>query len=97
MIHKINNSIDLVDIWRHGWDMRETSIMDNLNCKMQAHARVCKENKSEEKQVDVLISKIQALQILYLKVARNYSYVASTTAINNAAASQLPAIKLITR
>ena len=31
------------------------------------------------------------------KVARNYSYVASTTAINNAAASQLPAIKLITR
>ena len=32
-----------------------------------------------------------------LKVARNYSYVASTTAINNAAASQLPAIKLTTR
>ena len=29
-------------------------------------------------------------------VARNYSYVASATAINNAAASQLPAIKLIT-
>ena len=27
--------------------MRETSIMDNLNCKMQAHARVCKENKLE--------------------------------------------------
>ena len=25
----------------------ETSIMDNLNCKMQAHARVCKENKLE--------------------------------------------------
>ena len=34
---------------------------------------------------------------LIIKVARNYSYVASTTAINNAAASQLPAIKLITR
>ena len=31
------------------------------------------------------------------KVAWNYSYVASTTAINNTAASQLPAIKLITR
>ena len=31
------------------------------------------------------------------KVAQNYSYVASTTAINNAAASQLPAIKLIKR
>ena len=31
-----------------------------------------------------------------IKVARNYSYVASTTVINNAAASQLPAIKLIT-
>ena len=23
--------------------------MNNLNCKMQAHARVCKENKLEEK------------------------------------------------
>ena len=31
------------------------------------------------------------------QVFRNYSYVASTTAINNAAARQLPAIKLITR
>ena len=30
------------------------------------------------------------------QVFRNYSYVASTTAINNAAARQLPAIKLIT-
>ena len=29
--------------------MRETSIMDNLNCKMQTHARVCEENKLEEK------------------------------------------------
>ena len=27
----------------------EASIMDNLNCKIQAHARVCKENKLEEK------------------------------------------------
>ena len=35
--------------------------------------------------------------IRWVKVAWNYSYVASTTAINNAAASQLPAIKLITR
>ena len=34
---------------------------------MQAHARVCEENKREEKQVDILISKNQALQILYLK------------------------------
>ena len=32
---------------------------------MQAHARVCEENKLE--QVDILISKNQALQILYLK------------------------------
>ena len=31
--------------------MRETSIMDNLNCKMQAHARVCKENKLEEEKM----------------------------------------------
>ena len=28
--------------------MRETSIMDNLNCKMQGHARACEENKLEE-------------------------------------------------
>ena len=28
--------------------MRETSIMDNLNCKMQTHAQVHKENKLEE-------------------------------------------------
>ena len=28
-----------------GWDMRETSIMDNLNYKMQVHARACEENK----------------------------------------------------
>ena len=27
--------------------MRETSIMNNLNCKTQAHARVYKENKLE--------------------------------------------------
>ena len=27
--------------------MRETSIMDILNCKMQGHARACKENKLE--------------------------------------------------
>ena len=34
--------------------MRETSIMDNLNCKMQAHARVCEENieELEEKKND---------------------------------------------
>ena len=30
--------------------MRETSIMDNLNCKTQAHASVCKENKELEKE-----------------------------------------------
>ena len=29
--------------------MRETNIMDNLNCTMQVHARVRKENKLEEK------------------------------------------------
>ena len=28
--------------------MRETSIIDNKNCKTQAHARVCEENKLEE-------------------------------------------------
>ena len=29
--------------------MKETSIMDDLNWKTQAHARECKENKLEEK------------------------------------------------
>ena len=33
--------------------MRETSIMNNLNCKIQAHARVCEENKLEEKMVPI--------------------------------------------
>ena len=38
---------------------------------MQAHARVCEENKLELEQVDILISKNQALQILYLKYHDN--------------------------
>ena len=41
--------------------MREISIMDNLNSKMQAHARVCEENKLEEKTIPIEI-------ILRLKV-----------------------------
>ena len=37
-------------------------------CKMQAHARVCEENiELDKKQVNIVISKNQALQILYLK------------------------------
>ena len=27
--------------------MRETNIMDNLDCKTQTHARMCEENKLE--------------------------------------------------
>ena len=41
--------------------------MVKLICEMQAHARVCEENKLEllqKKQVDILISKNQVLQIL---------------------------------
>ena len=30
--------------------MRETRIMDDLNCKTQAHASVCKQNKELEKE-----------------------------------------------
>ena len=41
--------------------MRETSIMYNLSCKMQADARVCEENKLEEKTTPVEI-------MLWLKV-----------------------------
>ena len=37
----------------HGLVMREISITNNLNCKMQAHARVCKENKLEEKTMPI--------------------------------------------
>ena len=32
--------------------MRETSIVDNKKCKMQAHARVCEENKLEELELE---------------------------------------------
>ena len=32
--------------------MRETSIVDNKNCKTQAHARVCEENKLEELELE---------------------------------------------
>ena len=35
--------------------MRETSIIDNLNCKMQTHARVSEENKLEEKTMPIEI------------------------------------------
>ena len=43
----------------------------------------------------VQTSKFSRIKVAHLN-PQNYSYVASTTAINNAAASQLPAIKLIT-
>ena len=33
--------------------MRETNIMDNLNFKMQAYARVCEEIKLEEKTMPI--------------------------------------------
>ena len=33
--------------------MRETSIVDNKNCKTQAYARVCKENKLEELELEL--------------------------------------------
>ena len=33
--------------------MRETSIMDNLNCKTQAHARVCEEKLEEKKRLPI--------------------------------------------
>ena len=45
--------------------MRETSIMDNLNCKMQAHSRVCRENKSEEKCITIKYIFIERSSIWY--------------------------------
>ena len=33
--------------------MRETSIMDNLNCKTQAHARVCEEKLELELELEL--------------------------------------------
>ena len=35
-----------------GWVMRERSILNNLNCNMQAHARVCKENELELEELE---------------------------------------------
>ena len=40
--------------------MRETSILDNSNCKTQAHARVCKENKLEELTLELELEKNDA-------------------------------------
>ena len=55
--------------------MRETSIMDNLNCKMQAHARVCEENKLEEKKRRLLkqfFSKRSEFEGSYKKSGETY-------------------------
>ena len=41
--------------------MRETRIMNNLNCKMQAHARVCKENKLESEELEEKIMSIETI------------------------------------
>ena len=46
--------------------MRETSIMDNKNCKTQAHARVCEEDKLEELELEKKTTPIES--ILGLKV-----------------------------
>ena len=37
--------------------------MNNLNCKMQAHARVCEENKLEELEKTMPIETIFQLQV----------------------------------
>ena len=49
MIQKINSGTILVELYKSMFEiyMRETSIMNNQNCKMQAHARVCEENNEE--------------------------------------------------
>ena len=41
--------------------------MDNLNCKMQAHARVCEESKLEEKTIP-----IETILWLRCKFERSY-------------------------
>ena len=47
--------------------MKETSMMDNYNCKTQAHARVHEENKSEKNDAywNNLAVKVQAWRIIY--------------------------------
>ena len=47
--------------------MRETDIMNNLNCKMQAQARVCEENKLEEKK-RLLRTPIETISRLEVRV-----------------------------
>ena len=48
-MHKVNSDTNFIEIYKGmaGICMRETSIMDNLICNMQALVRVCKENNEE--------------------------------------------------
>ena len=51
--------------------MRETSLMDNLNCKMQAHARVCEKNKLELEKSDFAVQGA-SLKDMYWKNGQMY-------------------------
>ena len=42
--------------------------MNNLNCKMQAHARVCKENKLELEKKQLLRMPIETISRLRIQV-----------------------------
>ena len=49
-IHKINSSTNLAKVYKACLRYEGRKYMDNLNCKIHVHARVCKENKLEQKQ-----------------------------------------------
>ena len=55
---------------KHGWDMRETSILDNKKCKTQAHARMCEENKLEELELEKKMTSIESILQLKVRVWR---------------------------
>ena len=55
--------------------MRETSIMNNLNCKTQAHARMCEENKLELELEEIMIPIETILWLLNFKGPLAYKYV----------------------
>ena len=46
--------------------------MDNLNCKMQAHARVCEENKLKLEKKRLLRTPIETILRLYKKNGKAY-------------------------
>ena len=67
MLQRVEDTLIVALIWlkyAKTWLSYEgTSIVHNKNCKMQAHAQVCKENKLEELQIMMSIESILQLKV----------------------------------